>query len=171
VVLRTHAVNFHRTHKGDKATYLIRHYHELTIPQALDVRIVLVVLKTHDFFDVLDLLVLHDLVVLRLAHVQELAAQREDTKVVASNNAETGHRKRLGGVTFGQNERTLGCGACPCIVRIRKLGDASETAKRSRQWNRWLDESRLPVAFRAVSLFDLLIGPELCPIQDVLDNR
>jgi hypothetical protein len=30
---------------------------------------------------------------------------------------------------------------------------------------------RLPVALRAVCLFDLLVGSELCPIQHVLDNR
>jgi hypothetical protein len=57
-------------------------------------------LQTHDFLDILYLLVLHDLVMLRLAHVQELAAQREDTEVVTSNYAETSYRERLGGVTF-----------------------------------------------------------------------
>jgi hypothetical protein len=100
VVLHTHALNTHTQRGVEKPTHLIRHYHELTVPQALDIRIVLVVLKTHDFLDVLYLLVLHDLVVFRLAHVQEFAAQREDTKVVAPNYAEASHGKRLGGVTF-----------------------------------------------------------------------
>ena len=99
VVLRTPTLK--QTLRGaEKPTHLIRHYHELTVPQALDIRIILVVLETHDFLDTLDLLVLHDLVVLCLAHVQELATQREDTKVVTPNYAETSHRERLGGVTF-----------------------------------------------------------------------
>ena len=99
VVLRTPTLK--QTLRGaEKPTHLIRHYHELTVPQALDIRIILVVLKTHNFLDILDLLVLHDLVVLCLAHVQELATQREDTKIVAPNYAETSHRERLGGVTF-----------------------------------------------------------------------
>ena len=100
-----------------------------------------------DFLNILDL-VLHDLIVLRLTHVQELAAQREDTKVVAPNYAKTGHRERLGGVTFGQNERALGCSACPRIVRVRKLGDASETAKEVS--NRIFDSTRVAYRLRFV---------------------
>ena len=99
VVLRTPALK-HTLRGVEQPTHLIRHYHELTVPQALDIRIVLVVLETHNFLDILDLLVLHDLVVLRLAHVQELATQREDTKIVAPNYAETSHRECLGRVTF-----------------------------------------------------------------------
>ena len=47
---------------------------------------VLVVLKAHNLLDVLDLLILHDLVVLCLTHIEKLATQWEDAKVIMSNN-------------------------------------------------------------------------------------
>ena len=56
-----------------------------------------------------DLLVLHDLVVLRLTHIEKLATQREDTKSIAPNITEPGHGECLGGVSFSQYERAFGC--------------------------------------------------------------
>ena len=85
-------------------------------------------LEAHDLLDVLDLLVLHDLVVLRLAHVEKLAAQREDPKVVTADDTEPGHGKRLGGISFGQYERALGRVARPGIVCVRELRDTGEAA-------------------------------------------
>jgi hypothetical protein len=114
---------------GHAQAHLIGHDHELSISQAAEVRIVLVMLKTHDLLDILDLLVLHDLIVLRLAHVEKLAAQREDAKVVAPDDTKPGHCERLGRVSFGQDERALGRVARPGIVRIRELGDAGEAAE------------------------------------------
>jgi hypothetical protein len=62
------------SYRKDVVTHLIRHYHELPISQAAHIRIVFVVLKTHNLLDILDLLILHNLVVFRLAHVKKLAA-------------------------------------------------------------------------------------------------
>ena len=39
-------------------------------------------LKTHKLLDILNLLVLHNLIVLHLMHVEKLTTQREDAKVV-----------------------------------------------------------------------------------------
>ena len=45
-------------------------------------------LKTHNLLDILDLLNLNNLVVLRLAHAEKLAAQRKDAKVIAPDNVQ-----------------------------------------------------------------------------------
>lgn len=76
---------------GDAFTHLISHDHELPISQARHVRIILVVLKTHNLLDILDLLIFHNLIVLRLAHVEKLAAQREDAKVITPDNTKSSH--------------------------------------------------------------------------------
>jgi hypothetical protein len=55
---------------------------------------VLVVLKAHNLLDVLDLLILHDLVVLCLTHIEKLATQWEDAKVIMSDNT-TSHSECL----------------------------------------------------------------------------
>jgi hypothetical protein len=106
-------------------TRLIGHDHELSISQAAHIGIVLVVLKAHNLLDILDLFVLHDLVVLRLAHIEQLAAQREDAKIITPDNTESGHGERLGGVSFGQYECALGRVAGSGVVCVRELGDPS----------------------------------------------
>ena len=55
---------------------------------------VLVMLKAHNLLDVLDLLILHDLIVLCLAHIEKLDTQREDAKVIMSGNTAS-HGERL----------------------------------------------------------------------------
>ena len=75
-------------------------------------------LNAHDLLDILDLLVLHDLVVLRLAH--KLAAQRE---IIVPDNTEPRHSERLGGVSFSQYGRAFGWVACSGVVCVRELGD------------------------------------------------
>ena len=115
------------SYSEDAFTHLISHDHELPISQAPYVRIILIVLKTHNLLDILDLLVLHNLIVFRLAHVEELATQREDAKVVTPDNTKSGHGERLGRVSFGQNKRTSSCVARSGVVRVSKLGDSSKT--------------------------------------------
>lgn len=114
----------------DAFTHLISHDHELPISQARHVRIILVVLETHNLLDILDLLVLHNLIVLRLAYVEKLAAQREDAKVVASDNTKSSHGERLGRVSFGQYKRALRCVARSSVVCVRELGDTSKTVEK-----------------------------------------
>ena len=115
---------------GNAFTHLISHDHELPISQAPHVRIVLVVLKTHNLLDILDLFVLHNLIVLRLTHVEKLAAQREDTKIVTPDNTKSSHGERLGGVSFGQYKRAVRRVACSSVVCVRELGDTSKTVER-----------------------------------------
>jgi hypothetical protein len=55
--------------------------------------------ESHDLDDVLNLLVLHDLRVRGLAHVERLASQREDTEVVAPHHTQTRDGQGLGRVT------------------------------------------------------------------------
>jgi hypothetical protein len=114
---------------GDASTHLISHDHELPISQAPHIRILLVVLKTHNLLDILDLLVLHNLIVLRLAHVEKLAAQREDAKVVTPDDTESSHGERLGRVSFGQYKRAPRCVARSGVVCVRELGDTSKTVE------------------------------------------
>ena len=77
-------------------TNLIGHDHQPSVPQASCVRILLVMLKAHNLFDILNLLVFHDLVVLRLANVEQLAAEREHAEVIAADDTQTRHRQRFG---------------------------------------------------------------------------
>jgi hypothetical protein len=130
------------------------------------------VLKAHNLLDVLDLLILHDLVVLRLAHVEKLAAQREDAKVITSDNTEPGYGERLGGVSFGQYECASGCVACPSIVCVRKLRDTSKATDDEKKLRcaEKTDARCSPVALATIRLLDLLVGPEFCPVQHVLHN-
>jgi len=44
------------------------------------------VLKAHNLLDVLDLLILYDLIMLCLTHIEKLAMQQKDTKVIMSDN-------------------------------------------------------------------------------------
>ena len=58
---------------------LIGHDHELAVPQRLEVvhRLVLLLVgQSDDFYHLIDLLVLHDLLVGGVAHVEQLAPQR-----------------------------------------------------------------------------------------------
>ena len=115
---------------GDVLTHLISHDHELPIPQAPHVRIILVVLKTHNLLDILTLLSLHNLIVLGLAHVKKLTAQWEDAKVVTPDNTKTSHGERLGRVSFGQYKRAPLCVARSGVVCVRELGDTSKSVER-----------------------------------------
>lgn len=72
---------------------LIGHDHDVSVTQRLDVLLCVrgVEFQSHDLDEVHDLLVLHDLRVRRVAHVEELALQREDPVVVASDDREAGY--------------------------------------------------------------------------------
>jgi len=113
----------------DAFTHLISHDHELPISQAPHVRIILVLLKTHNLLDILNFLVLHNLIVLCLSHVEKLTAQRKDTKVVTPDNTKSSHGKRLGRVSFGQYKHAPRCVAHSGVVCIRELGDPSKSVE------------------------------------------
>ena len=84
-------------------------------------------LQSKDLFDVLDLFVLHDLVMLGFPYIQKFTTQREDTEVVTPNNTETSNCKGLGRITFGQDQRTVFGTTSAGIVGIGKLYQTDET--------------------------------------------
>ena len=86
---------------------LVGHDHQVAIPKRLArgrVRVVLALLQPDDLLELRYLLVVHDRRVRRVAHVEELATQREDAIVVASDDCEPRDRKRLGRVPLGDDE-------------------------------------------------------------------
>ena len=76
-------------------------------------------LQPQDLLDVLNLLILHDLVVPRLADVEDFTAQGKDAKVVAADHVQASDSKRLGRVSFCQNERAVLRVLCPGVVGVR----------------------------------------------------
>ena len=86
-------------------------------------------LQAKDLLDVLDLLVLHDLLVLGVADIEQLSAQREHAEVVATDDAEPGDGERLGGVSFGEDERALLRLPGPGVVGVGQLGQAGEPGR------------------------------------------
>ena len=76
-------------------------------------------LQPQDLLDVLNLLILHDLVMPRLAHVEDFTAQRKDAKVVAADHVQASDSERLGGISFRQNECAVLRVLRPGIVGVR----------------------------------------------------
>ena len=85
-------------------------------------------LQTQDLLDVLNLLVLHDLVVASFPDVEQLAAQGEDAVVVATDDTETSDGERLGGVSFGQDERAVLRILRAGVVGVGELGKTGKAA-------------------------------------------
>ncbi len=132
---------------------LIGHDHHLPVAQRLHVllRVVLaLVLEPEDLDHVVDLGVLENLLVRRLADVEELAAEREDAKEVASDDGEAGDGEGLGRVSLGEDERALHRVLGTGQVGVLELGHA-------------LDH-RLFLASRLLVQLVLLL--ELCPQHD-----
>jgi hypothetical protein len=111
------------------ASYLIRHNHEPPIPQTARARILFVMLQPHNLLDILDLLVLHDLVMLRFAYIEHLSAKREHAEIITANNTKSGDSKRLGGVSFGQDKRALARVPTSGIVCIVEFGYTRQSRK------------------------------------------
>lgn len=137
----------------------------------MGVLVVLVVLQAKDLLDVLDLLVLHNLVMLRLAHVQQLAAQREDAVVVAPNDTQSGDGKRLGGVTLRQDERAVRGPLRAGVVRIRQLRETLQPAMELALTMIISKLSDVPVTTFPVGLLQLLVGLAIGPVEDLVDDR
>lgn len=133
---------------------LIRHDHEMTISERVRGGVVMVVLQTQDLLDVLDLLVLHDLVVARLADIEQLTAKREDTEAItALDGTDAGHGHRLGGVSFGEDESALACVSPTRPVRVVELRNSSKTGTLS-----------------TIGLLHRLVLLELGESKDILHN-
>ena len=82
---------------------LVGHDHQPAVAQALQVCVLLPDLEPEDFDQVLDLLVLENLLVGGLPHVQQLALQGEHPVVVPPDGLDPGHGQRFRAVTFGDD--------------------------------------------------------------------
>lgn len=125
MILCTAEIEIHVTAINTQSTHLIRHNHQPTISQRAHILVLLVMLQTEDLLDSLDFIVLHDLIVFRLAHVEQFSTQREYTPVIASDYTETSDSKGLGGVSLRQNQCTIFRIFGPSVVSVRKLREAS----------------------------------------------
>ena len=67
-------------------THLVRHDHQLSVSQTARARILLVVLQAQNLLDVLDLLVLHDLIVLCLPDIEQFTTKRERAEIVSADD-------------------------------------------------------------------------------------
>ena len=106
---------------------LIGHDHDVPVAQALrPVLILVALLQAQDSFEVLDLLVLHNLLVIGVARVGHLAAEGEHAVAVTADDGEPRHRQRLGGVSLSQNERAVHGVLRASIVGVFELGDAGD---------------------------------------------
>jgi hypothetical protein len=110
-------------------TYLIGHNHKPSVSQAADIRVVFVMLQSHDLLDVLNFLVLHDLVMSSLSNVEELSSKGENTVTVASNNSKTGHCQCFGGVSFREDESTIPRVPGAGIVGIAELRKTKQSGR------------------------------------------
>lgn len=73
VILKTAHIN-NRLRQEQPKTYLVGHDHNAPITQVLRILVVGVMLQSHDLLNGLDLAIFHDLVVIRLAYVQQFSA-------------------------------------------------------------------------------------------------
>ena len=96
------------------------------------VRVVLALLQPEDLLELGDLLVRHDRRVVGVAHVEQLAAQREDAVVVAADDRQAGDGEGLGRVALGNDERALVAVLAARLVGVVELGDAREPLVRVR---------------------------------------
>ena len=108
---------------------LVGHDHDVPVAQALrSVLILVALLQAQDSLEVLDLLVLHDLLVIGVARVGHLATEGEHAVAVAADDGEPRHRQCLGRVSFRQNERAVHGVFGAGVVGVFELRDASDTS-------------------------------------------
>ncbi len=132
---------------------LIRHDHELSIPEAAHVLVIFPELKPHDLHDILNFFVFHDLSVIRFTNIQRLPFQRENTVGVAANNCESTDSEGFGTIPFREDQRAEFALRSSSQIRIFEFGDARQLG-----------------AFGATLLFQLAVLLELCPRQNVVND-
>src|SRR5690349_16855666 len=133
---------------------LIRHDHKMTIAESFHVGhvVLLLVLKTHELLDVLNLLILHDLINGSISNVEQFTAEREDTKEILINDSTSSKRKDTGRLSFSENECAEVAVFGTSFVGISQLGVVDA------------------VPLVAISLLHHLIGLLLSKVHDVLDD-
>ena len=132
---------------------LIGHDHEMTVSQAVDGGVVLIVLETENLFDMLDFDVLDNLVVTGLSYVEKLSSEREYSILVSTDNTQPRHGESLGRVSFRQDE-SAPLGVSPTgIVGVFELHNSRDSGP-----------------LRPVGLLQDLILLEPGPAQDIVDD-
>ena len=105
---------------------LVRHDHQVPVPQRLGAVVDLAVLQAQDLLDVLDLGVAGHGRRRRVAHVEQLAAQREHAEAVAAGDRQPADHERLGRVALGQDQRAVLRVAPAGVVGVHQLGQADD---------------------------------------------
>ena len=127
-------------------------------------------LQPKDLLDVLDLLILHDLIVLRLTNVEQLSSKWKDTIVVTTNDTKTCDRKGLGRVSFRQDECAVGCLPRSCVVCVGQFGETLEPTGQLTTIIGW-EVNGLPIPPLAVSLLQLLVCLSVRPVKNLVNDR
>ena len=151
------------------STYLIGHDHNPSITQAVPARVLLVVLQAHNFPNVLYFFILHDLIVACFADIEEFTTEREDTKVITSNNRETCHCQCLCGVTFCEDEGAVLAVARASVVRVAKFGHSVQAILPSVRPTTQSCNNQ-PRTFATVLRLHLFISFEFGPIENIVDD-
>lgn len=87
--------------------YLISHNHQFSIAKIVHGIIGMTVFQAEDLLDVWNFLVVHNLGVWRVAHVQHLSSEREYTIVISADDRKTTKDQVLCRVTFSQDQGAL----------------------------------------------------------------
>jgi hypothetical protein len=112
-----------------KEAHLVGHDHEAAVAELFAVRVDLAVLEAHDLADVLNLSVAGELGGRRLADVEKLSTEREDTVLVPADDVKAGDGERLGRVSLGQDERAFLALWPARPVGVGQLEDAGNPAE------------------------------------------
>ena len=104
----------------------VGHDQDAAIAQVFRVSVLHVLLQPQNLFQLLNLLVAHQLRRRRLAHVQQLALERKDAVVVAPDHRQAAHDTGLGRVALGQNERAFVRLGAARLVRVVQLGNVGQ---------------------------------------------
>mmetsp|Transcript_48734 Transcript_48734/g.87597 ORF Transcript_48734/g.87597 Transcript_48734/m.87597 type:complete len:231 (-) Transcript_48734:1005-1697(-) len=135
---------------------LVRHQHNGAIPELRRAIVLGLHVEAHDCQKIGNLRVTNDLLEVGISHVENLALQREDSELVAADNAEPCDCQRLGRVALCQDQGAVLRVTSSGIVGIFELRDAKHPG------------GVLGCASKRLGDVHLLLG--LHPVQDGLHN-
>jgi hypothetical protein len=148
---------------------LICHNHNPSVAQVVSAGVLLVVLQPHDLLDVLNFLILHYLIMVGFANVEEFTAKGEDAEVITPDDRETRYCQCLGGVTFCENEGAILAVARTGVVRVTELGHTVQASLLS-VGPTMRSHNDQPRALATVQRFQLFIGFESGPVENIVDD-
>lgn len=86
-------------------------------------------LQTQDLFDLRDLHVFHYRLMCSVSDIEKFPSQWKDTVIVTTHDAQSRDSKRLGGVSFSQDQCAFAGVSSTRIVGVLQLDDARDTKK------------------------------------------